>query len=172
MKSALTKLALLGYIQFANATSHEHYEDIGESCDTLSLVHKWTRDEEPFGDANKEFVNSWASKTDEEIADWMVKNVYDSTKDNCAEGTKCSLHEDGPTGPTCQKCYYEMGFHLTLMNFKLVDDETGLEQYEPTSAQIAEHEKFGGVVPELAARAHLENIEFIINKSLNDAKIN
>ena len=40
------------------------------------------------------------------------------------------------------------------------------------SSQIAEHEKFGGVVPELAARAHLENIEFIINKSLNDAKIN
>ena len=40
------------------------------------------------------------------------------------------------------------------------------------SSQIKEHEKFGGVVPELAARAHLENIEFIINKSLNDAKIN
>ena len=39
------------------------------------------------------------------------------------------------------------------------------------SSQIAEHEKFGGVVPELAARAHLENIEFIINKSLMDAKI-
>ena len=39
------------------------------------------------------------------------------------------------------------------------------------SSQIAEHEKFGGVVPELAARAHLENVEFIINKSLNDAKI-
>ena len=39
------------------------------------------------------------------------------------------------------------------------------------SSQIAEHEKFGGVVPELAARAHLENIEFIINKSLKDAKI-
>ena len=29
------------------------------------------------------------------------------------------------------------------------------------SSQISEHKKFGGVVPELAARAHLENIEFI-----------
>ena len=39
------------------------------------------------------------------------------------------------------------------------------------SSQIKEHEKFGGVVPELAARAHLENIDFIINKSLKDSKI-
>ncbi len=39
------------------------------------------------------------------------------------------------------------------------------------SSQIDEHKEFGGVVPELAARAHLENIEFIINKSLKDAKI-
>ena len=39
------------------------------------------------------------------------------------------------------------------------------------SSQIKEHEKFGGVVPELAARAHVENIEFIINKSLKDSKI-
>ncbi len=34
------------------------------------------------------------------------------------------------------------------------------------SSQISEHEKFGGVVPELAARAHLENIEYIINSAL------
>ena len=39
------------------------------------------------------------------------------------------------------------------------------------SSQIDEHKKFGGVVPELAARAHLENIDFIINKSLQDSKI-
>ena len=38
------------------------------------------------------------------------------------------------------------------------------------SSQIKEHKKFGGVVPELAARAHLENIEFIINKALKDSK--
>ena len=33
------------------------------------------------------------------------------------------------------------------------------------SSQIDQHKEFGGVVPELAARAHLENIEFIIDKS-------
>mgnify|MGYP001343812971 CR=1 FL=1 len=38
------------------------------------------------------------------------------------------------------------------------------------SSQINEHKEFGGVVPELAARAHLENIESIINKSLIDSK--
>ena len=39
------------------------------------------------------------------------------------------------------------------------------------SSQIKEHKEFGGVVPELAARAHLENIEFIIDKALKDSKI-
>ena len=34
------------------------------------------------------------------------------------------------------------------------------------SSQIKEHEKFGGVVPELAARAHVENIDYIINQAL------
>ena len=39
------------------------------------------------------------------------------------------------------------------------------------SSQINEHKEFGGVVPELAARAHLENIDYIINKSLKDSNI-
>ena len=39
------------------------------------------------------------------------------------------------------------------------------------SSQIEEHEKFGGVVPELAARAHLENIEYIIDAALKDSKV-
>ncbi len=39
------------------------------------------------------------------------------------------------------------------------------------SSQISEHEKFGGVVPELAARAHLENIEYIIKAALKESKI-
>jgi N6-L-threonylcarbamoyladenine synthase len=38
------------------------------------------------------------------------------------------------------------------------------------SSQIKEHEKFGGVVPEIAARAHVENIDFIINKALDESK--
>ena len=34
------------------------------------------------------------------------------------------------------------------------------------SSQISEHKKFGGVVPELAARAHIENIEYVIKAAL------
>ena len=40
------------------------------------------------------------------------------------------------------------------------------------SSQINEHKKYGGVVPELAARAHIQNIEYIISKAMSDAKIN
>ena len=40
------------------------------------------------------------------------------------------------------------------------------------SSQIEEHKEFGGVVPEIAARAHVEKIDFIINKALKESKIN
>ena len=39
------------------------------------------------------------------------------------------------------------------------------------SSQIKEHEKFGGVVPELAARSHIENIEFIVSKAFKEADV-
>ncbi len=39
------------------------------------------------------------------------------------------------------------------------------------SSQIEKHKEFGGVVPELAARAHIENIDFIINKALRRSKL-
>ena len=38
------------------------------------------------------------------------------------------------------------------------------------SSQIKQHEKFGGVVPEIAARAHVENIDFIIQQALDKSK--
>ena len=38
------------------------------------------------------------------------------------------------------------------------------------SSQIKEHKKFGGVVPEIAARSHIENIDFIIDKALQKGK--
>ena len=38
------------------------------------------------------------------------------------------------------------------------------------SSQISEHKEFGGVVPELAARAHLEKIDDIINLALRKSK--
>ena len=37
------------------------------------------------------------------------------------------------------------------------------------ASQIAEHTKYGGVVPEVAARAHLEAIDIVINKALQNA---
>ena len=37
------------------------------------------------------------------------------------------------------------------------------------SSQIEEHKKFGGIVPELAARAHLDNIEYIIDTALKES---
>ncbi len=39
------------------------------------------------------------------------------------------------------------------------------------SSQINQHKNYGGVVPELAARAHLENIEFIINSALKKSSL-
>ena len=39
------------------------------------------------------------------------------------------------------------------------------------SSQVEEHKKFGGIVPELAARAHLENIEYIVDTALSQSKI-
>ena len=45
-------------------------------------------------------------------------------------------------------------------------DGTGNILSNVVSSQIEEHKEFGGVVPEIAARAHVEKIEFIINLSL------
>ena len=39
------------------------------------------------------------------------------------------------------------------------------------SSQIKEHKEFGGIVPEIAARAHVENIDYIINKAITESKI-
>ena len=39
------------------------------------------------------------------------------------------------------------------------------------SSQVEEHKEFGGVVPEIAARAHVEKIEFIIKKAIKESNI-
>ncbi|MDR1017117.1 MAG: tRNA (adenosine(37)-N6)-threonylcarbamoyltransferase complex transferase subunit TsaD [Lachnospiraceae bacterium] len=39
------------------------------------------------------------------------------------------------------------------------------------SSQIAIHTKYGGVVPEIASRKHIENVNGVIEKALKDAKI-
>ena len=40
-----------------------------------------------------------------------------------------------------------------------------------TRSQVSVHQDYGGVVPELAARAHLSNIEPIMEQALAQAKI-
>jgi len=40
------------------------------------------------------------------------------------------------------------------------------------SSQVDIHKKFGGVVPELAARSHIEKIDWIVKKAIDDSGIN
>ena len=51
-------------------------------------------------------------------------------------------------------------------------DGTGEILSNVISSQIKEHKKFGGVVPEIAARAHVEKIEFIIKKAIKESGLN
>jgi N6-L-threonylcarbamoyladenine synthase len=51
-------------------------------------------------------------------------------------------------------------------------DGTGEILSNIVSSQIEEHKEFGGVVPEIAARAHVEKIEFIIRKALKESNLN
>jgi len=51
-------------------------------------------------------------------------------------------------------------------------DGTGEILSNIVSSQIEEHKEFGGVVPEIAARAHIEKIEFIIKKAINESNLN
>ncbi len=39
-------------------------------------------------------------------------------------------------------------------------------------SQISEHKDYGGVVPEIAARSHINNIDVVVQKSVKDAEIN
>src|SRR5436190_16936285 len=38
-------------------------------------------------------------------------------------------------------------------------------------SQLTEHRRFGGVVPEIAARAHLERIDGLVGEALAEAKL-
>ena len=40
------------------------------------------------------------------------------------------------------------------------------------SSQVDVHKEFGGVVPELAARSHMDKIDLIVQKAIDDSKIN
>ena len=51
-------------------------------------------------------------------------------------------------------------------------DGTGEILSNVVSSQIEEHKEFGGVVPEIAARAHVEKIELIIKKAIRESGFN
>lgn len=52
----------------------------------------------------------------------------------------------------------------------VVDDKRGLLS-NVVLTQLKEHEKYGGVVPEIAARSHLNYIDDIIKQALEEAKV-
>ena len=70
---------------------------------------------------------------------------------------------------------------LTFLGIETSCDETAasvvLEKNEGTgkilsnivSSQIEEHKEFGGVMPEVAARAHIEKIEWIVKKAIKES---
>jgi len=50
-------------------------------------------------------------------------------------------------------------------------DGTGEILSNIVSSQVEEHKEFGGIVPELAARAHVEKIEFIVQKAIKQSNV-
>ena len=51
-------------------------------------------------------------------------------------------------------------------------DGTGEILSNIVSSQVEEHKEFGGVVPEIAARAHVEKIEHIVKKAVKESNLN
>ena len=51
------------------------------------------------------------------------------------------------------------------------NDDTGEILSNIISSQVEEHKEFGGIVPELAARAHVEKIEFIVQKAIKKSNV-
>src|SRR5205814_477922 len=50
-------------------------------------------------------------------------------------------------------------------------DETRARRADLVQSQIAVHAPYGGIVPELAARAHLDHLEPLLTQALADAGI-
>ena len=51
------------------------------------------------------------------------------------------------------------------------DDGSGRILSNVVQSQITEHAPFGGVVPEIAARAHVETLDHVIAKAMNEANL-
>lgn len=67
----------------------------------------------------------------------------------------------------------------TILAIETSCDETAAAIYRPTEGVLSSvlfsqtklHEKFGGVVPEIASRSHLEKIHFIVGQALQEAGV-
>ena len=51
------------------------------------------------------------------------------------------------------------------------NDHTGEILSNIISSQVEKHKEFGGIVPELAARAHVEKIEFIVGEAIKKSNV-
>ena len=77
-----------------------------------------------------------------------------------------------------------MGHHHLILGIETSCDETAASVVGRDASgraeilsnvilsQIDDHRQFGGVVPEIAARAHLSALDFLIEKALADAGCN
>jgi len=77
-----------------------------------------------------------------------------------------------------------MGTKLTFLGIETSCDETAAAIVKENSygtgeilsnivsSQVEEHKEFGGIVPEIAARAHVEKIEFIVQKAIRVSNLN
>lgn len=73
-----------------------------------------------------------------------------------------------------------MNDNLTILSIETSCDETSVAVVENgtkvlsnvISSQIDLHKKFGGVVPEIASRKHIEKIDIVIKEALKEANIN
>ena len=54
------------------------------------------------------------------------------------------------------------------------DDSSGIPKIlsNIVSSQFDVHKEFGGVVPDLAARSHVENIDIVVKEALLKSKVN
>ena len=76
-----------------------------------------------------------------------------------------------------------MNKKITILGIESSCDETAVSVVQEengetkilsniVSSQFDIHREFGGVVPELAARAHVEKIDLIAEKAISESKIN
>ena len=66
---------------------------------------------------------------------------------------------------------FSCGYDLSLIHISAAVVEDGRKVLSNIiSSQIDIHTKFGGVVPEVASRKHIENISVVVKKALEESK--